>query len=194
MQGTLTLKQFRDEAKRPQLIDVRSASEFAAGHIPGAVNLPMDQIEGRLADLEADRQIVLICQSGTRAAVVRGMLEPCRKDVAVLQGGTAAWVREGLPVVASVKTRWSLERQVRLGAGLLVLAGVLLAVAVSAKWMLLSGFVGAGLIFAGLSDFCPMAILLGKMPWNRARHCSLAAPTSLKGDVQVSTMPLGSGK
>jgi hypothetical protein len=76
-------------------------------------------------------------------------------------------VRAGLPLVRSAKTRWSLERQVRSGAGLLVLTGVGLGVAVSAWWYLLAGFVGAGLTFAGATDICGMGMLLGKMPWNR---------------------------
>jgi rhodanese-related sulfurtransferase len=173
MRQTITVRQLRERGQQlpTQLIDVRSASEFGAGHVPGAVNIPMEQIEGRLADLTAEGPIVLVCQGGTRAALVADMLEPCLKDVAVLEGGTAAWIREGLPVVASVKTRWSLERQVRLGAGLLVLAGVILGGIVSAKWTILSGFAGLGLVFAGLTDLCPMAVLLGKMPWNRASHC-----------------------
>jgi len=105
------------------LVDVRSGSEFASGHIPGAVNIPMDQIEARLQDLGAEVPIVLVCQSGKRAGITAGLLEPCQRQISVLEGGTKAWIRAGFPVVASVKTRWSLERQVRLGAGMLVLTG-----------------------------------------------------------------------
>ncbi len=185
MEQTITVKQFREQVERLQLIDVRSPSEFASGHIPGAVNIPIEQIEGRLADLEADRQILLVCQSGMRARIAAGMLANCRKNVAVLEGGTAAWIRAGLPVVASVKTRWSLERQVRLGAGLLVLVGVILGVLVSAYWLLLSGFVGMGLTFAGLTDICAMGILLGKMPWNRPRQCHLPSQAQLKAKAEL---------
>jgi rhodanese-related sulfurtransferase len=170
---TMTVKELRHTSERTQVIDVRSASEFAAGHIPGAVNIPMDQIEGRLHDLEAQGKVLLVCQGGTRAGIVASMLEPCGKDITVLEGGTSAWIKEGLPVVTSVKTRWSLERQVRLGAGLLVLTGVVLASLLDLKWMFLSGFVGLGLTFAGITDICPMGLLLGKMPWNRASHCAL---------------------
>jgi rhodanese-related sulfurtransferase len=131
----------------------------------------MDQIESRIADLDHDSSIVLICQSGKRARMVAGLLEPCGKDLVVLEGGTAAWISAGLPTVANVRTRWSLERQVRLGAGLLVLTGVILALAANSLWLYLSGFVGLGLTFAGLTDFCPMAILLALLPWNHSRHC-----------------------
>jgi len=98
-------------------VDVRSSSEFASGHIPGAVNIPMDQIEARIDDSWGRSPIVLICQAGKRARMTAGLLEPCQRQISVLEGGTGAWIQAGLPVVASVRTRWSLERQVRLGAG-----------------------------------------------------------------------------
>jgi len=158
------------------LVDVRSGSEFASGHIPGAVNIPMDQIEARLQDLGAEVPIVLVCQSGKRAGITAGLLEPCQRQISVLEGGTKAWIAADLPVVASVKTRWSLERQVRLGAGLLVLTGATLALTVNPLWVLLCVFVGMGLSFAGLTDICGMGFVLGKMPWNKACQCKVAGP------------------
>ena len=185
MEKNITVDQLREQVAYFQLIDVRSPSEFAAGHIPGAVNIPLEQVEGRVADLEADRQILLVCQSGMRAKLAAGMLKPCGKNVAVLEGGTVAWIKAGLPVVASVKTRWSLERQVRLGAGVLVFVGVILGVLISAKWLLLSGFVGMGLTFAGLTDICPMAMMLGKMPWNQSSQCHLPSQGQMKVKEQL---------
>jgi rhodanese-related sulfurtransferase len=161
-----------------QLIDVRSGSEFAAGHIRGAVNIPMDQIEARLDDLRPAVPIVLICQTGKRARVTAGLLEPCKRQIAVLEGGTSAWIRAGLPVVSNVKTRWSLERQVRLGAGLLVLIGAGLGLTVNVNWLFLSAFAGLGLTFAGLTDICPMAEVLAKMPWNGQSQCSTGSTLS----------------
>lgn len=152
-----------------QWIDVRSPGEFAAGHIPAAVNIPMDQIEARMDDLLPGVPILLVCQAGKRARMVAGLIEPCRTDVSVLEGGTGAWQAAGLPLVASVKSRFSLERQVRLITGLLVLMGVFLSVAVNRNWVFLAGLAGAGLAFAGLTDICLMAGLLVRMPWNRAR-------------------------
>jgi rhodanese-related sulfurtransferase len=160
-----------------QLIDVRSPSEFAAGHIAGAINIPMDQIESRIADLSSG-PIVLICQMGKRARMTANLLEPCQRQIAVLEGGTAAWIHSGFPVVTSVKTRWSLERQVRLGAGLLVLLGAAFALTINPRWLFLSAFIGLGLIFAGLTDICPMAEILGKMPWNARTHCKTPAPSA----------------
>ncbi len=149
------------------MVDVRSASEFAAGHIPGTVNVPMEQVERRVADFDMDSQVVLICKSGIRANMVRGWLESKVPHLSVLEGGTDAWVGVGLPLVHSQKARWSLERQVRLGAGVLVLMSVVLAVWVNLAWLGMTAFVGAGLTFAGVTDICGMGILLAKAPWNR---------------------------
>lgn len=154
-----------------QWIDVRSTTEFGAGHIPGAINIPLEEIEPRLDDISANLPIILICKGGVRARMAAGFLTPCRPNIMVLEGGTDAWAEAGLPVVVSKKTRWSLERQVRLAAGVIVLTASIAAALHSSSWLLLSGFVGAGLTFAGLSDICPMGTLLAVMPWNRARKC-----------------------
>jgi hypothetical protein len=137
----------------------------------------MDQIEARLEDLSVHLPIVLTCQTGKRAQMTAALLEPCHRQIAVLVGGTRAWIDAGLPVVSNVKTRWSLERQVRLGAGMLVLIGVILALTVNSRWIFLSGFIGLGLTFAGLTDLCPMAIVLEKMSWNRQTHCRNGVPS-----------------
>jgi len=159
-----------------QCIDVRSPGEFASGHIPGAVNIPMEQIEGRIGDLLPGIPILLACQAGKRARMVAGLIAPCRRDVSVLEGGTAAWASAGLPLVTSVKSRFSLERQVRLIAGLVVLAGAILALAVHHNWIYLCALMGAGLAFAGITDFCLMGGLLIRMPWNSARGGKAATP------------------
>ncbi len=156
---------------RAQWLDVRSATEFAAGHIPGAINIPLDELEARLEDISQQLPLVLICKGGKRARMASGLLEPCRGDLTVLEGGTDAWSNAGLPVVVSKKTRWSLERQVRLAAGVLVLAGTIAAAVTSRGWLLATGFVGLGLTFAGLTDLCPMGVALAAMPWNRTRTC-----------------------
>ncbi|MGA7855788.1 MAG: rhodanese-like domain-containing protein [Candidatus Acidiferrales bacterium] len=163
------LQESRRETRAGQWIDVRSPSEFATGHLPGAVNIPLAQIEGRQLDLRPDLPIVLVCQAGTRARIAAGLLESRRSDVSVLSGGTNGWVKAGLPLVASSKSRWSLERQVRLAAGLLVVAGSLLAIVANVRWAYVSAFIGLGLIFAGVTNLCGMAALLAWMPWNRPR-------------------------
>ena len=158
------------EGEHLQIVDVRSPGEYAAGHIPGAINVPMDQIEARLADIHPTRPVVLVCQSGGRAEISRGLLEG-RLSALVLEGGTKAWADAGCPVVTSTRTRWSLERQVRLMAGFLVFLGIALSLVVHPGWLALSGFVSLGLMFAGLTDLCPMASAFSCMPWNKS--CSV---------------------
>lgn len=150
-----------------RVVDVRSAGEYAAGHIPGAVNIPLEELESRLADLEQSGTVVLACQGGRRAGIACEQLTGRHPEVAVLDGGTKAWSAAGLPLVRSVRAKWSLERQVRFGAGLMVLIGVLLGLLVNGNWLYLALFVGAGLTFAGLTDICGMAFVLARLPWNR---------------------------
>lgn len=178
MNGTIcasALKELGQGRAEAQLVDVRMPSEYAAGHVPCAVNIPLEQIEARLDDLDPRLPIVLICQSGGRARLAATLLEPRRTDVTVLDGGAMAWQNAGFPLVVNAATRWALERQVRLIAGLLVLLGAVLALTVNPHWVYLSGLVGLGLTFAGLTNICAMASLLCRMPWNRPRRLPSAA-------------------
>ena len=171
MSTTMTVDGLKDEIKnghRPQMIDVRTPSEYASGHIPCAVNIPMDQFEARRKDLRLEDGVVLVCKAGGRAQMVADWLDG-QSGVRVLQGGTDAWIGQGLEVVESARSRWSLERQVRLGAGLMVLAATLLVVCGVHGAIWFAMFVGAGLTFAGATDICMMGILLAKMPWNQSR-------------------------
>jgi rhodanese-related sulfurtransferase len=154
-------------AAHGKLIDVRSAAEFATVHLPGAVNVPMEQVETRKADIGSG-PIVLICEAGTRARIVAGWLAD-NQPVAVLAGGTAAWRKSGFPVVTCAPCRWTLERQVRLAAGMIVLLATVLAVLINPGWVYLATFIGAGLTFAGATNICGMAVVLARMPWNRQR-------------------------
>lgn len=159
-----------------QLIDVRSPAEYASGHVPRALNLPLEQVESRLDDLGTGA-VAILCQSGTRASMACSLLQSHHPDLMVVEGGTEAWMNAGKPVAASSSSRWSLDRQVRLIAGLLVLVGTVLAVTVSFNWIYLSMFVGAGLTFAGLTNVCGMAMLLAKLPWNQPRTTSSVTRT-----------------
>lgn len=172
-----TLQSLLAGRRQGLLVDVRSASEFATGHIPGAIHIPLEQVESRVDDVDANLPIIVICKSGQRARMAAALLRPCRPQAKVLQGGTDAWRAAGHPLVVSCNTRWSLERQVRLGAGLLALAGALLAGLISVRWIYLAGFIGLGLTVAGLTDFCPMGILLSKMPWNGPRRGDVTCDT-----------------
>jgi rhodanese-related sulfurtransferase len=152
----------------PRVLDVRSAAEFAIGHIPGAVNIPMEQVEARIADVPPV-PLVLVCEGGKRAEIVAGWLGD-QSQMKVLEGGTRAWRNAGYPLVACAPCRWTLERQVRLIAGVLILAGTVLAVLVNTKWVYAAMFIGAGLTFAGVTNICGMGMLLAKMPWNSTQR------------------------
>lgn len=147
-----------------RLIDVRTPGEFGAVHARGAENIPLDQFSDQAIG-ESGPPVYLLCKSGSRARMAAGRSN--RPDLCVVEGGTDAWVAAGLPAEYGRKVI-GLERQVRIVAGLLVLTGAVPALTVHPYWAGLSAFVGAGLVFAGVTDFCGMAILLGKMPWNRA--------------------------
>jgi rhodanese-related sulfurtransferase len=151
------------------LIDVRTPAEYATLHAEGAVSVPLDQLS--LAALpEGDRRpIYVICQSGARGARACERLQAGGvTDVYNIAGGTSAWQQCGLPVVAGERGVISLERQVRIAAGSLVLLGEVLGWHVHAAFHAIAVFVGVGLVFAGITDWCGMALFLARMPWNRA--------------------------
>jgi len=156
-------------------LDVRSAAEFAIDHIPGSINIPMEQIESRLADIPEAR-LVLICEGGKRAQIVADWLGGSR-ELDVLDGGMRSWRRAALPTLACAPCRWSLERQVRFCAGIIVLAGAVLTWRVDARWVYLPMLVGGGLTFAGLTNVCGMAMLLAKMPWNSRNRNTTNLPS-----------------
>jgi rhodanese-related sulfurtransferase len=160
-------------AQRPHgrvtIIDVREPMEFVGGHIPGSRNIPL----ARLAEAPLpDGPLVLVCQSGARSE--RGVAALSRRGVpssggglADLEGGLIAWQAAQLPLERRKGAPLPLMRQVQIVAGGLVRLGVVLSQVVAPGWLWLSGVVGAGLIFAGISGFCGMARLLAALPWNR---------------------------
>jgi rhodanese-related sulfurtransferase len=150
------------------LIDVRTPAEYVALHAEGAASVPLDKLS-LTALPHGDRQpIYLICQSGGRAARACERLQAGGlTDVFNVVGGTTAWQQCGLPIVVGERGTISLERQVRIVAGLLVLLGELLGWHVHAAFHAIPVFVGAGLVFAGITDWCGMGLLLARMPWNR---------------------------
>ena len=155
-----------------QLIDVRTPAEFQAVHASNARNIPLDRLDpdamlgsGGIAKHDA---LYLICRSGSRASKAGERLTAAGfPNVVCVEGGTQAWVECGLPVVEGKKT-FSLERQVRIASGILVLLGVGLGWWMHPGFLGLAAFVGAGQVFAGVTDTCGMGLLLARMPWNRA--------------------------
>ena len=160
------------KGKPVELIDVRTPAEFGEVHVAFARNVPLDQLDPKAVfdGRTCDEPVYVVCRSGSRGQ------KACEKIAAAgfphvvnVEGGTLACVGAGLPVVRGRKVM-SLERQVRIAAGSLVLLGALLGWLVHPAFFGLSAFVGAGLVFAGLTDWCGMGLLLAKMPWNR-RGC-----------------------
>ena len=147
------------------LIDVRTPAEFRSLHAEGATLIPLEELDPNA--LGAGAPVYIICETGPRAFIAAERLKAAgRTDVTVVDGGTVRWEAVGLPVVRGPKV-WSMFRQVRLVAGILVLAGVGLGWQVHPGFYGLAAFVGAGLTFSGLTDFCGMALLLARCPWNR---------------------------
>jgi glyoxylase-like metal-dependent hydrolase (beta-lactamase superfamily II) len=148
----------------PLVVDVRLPAEYRAVHLERSVLLPLDEIGRRRDELPRDREVVLVCRTGSRARLALAELGGLRTRV--LEGGIVAWQEAGHPVVEG-KAHLSLERQVRIIAGFLASTGGVLAVAVNPWFGLVPAFVGAGLVYAGVTDRCGMAMLLGKLPYNR---------------------------
>jgi len=145
-------------------IDVREPMEYAGGHIAGSLNVPLARIAA--ADLPQG-PLVLVCQSGNRSRQGCMQLLQRGRAVAELSGGIPTWEQAGLPLRRLKNAPLPLMRQVQIAAGSLVLLGLILSTTVAPAWIALTWFVGAGLVFAGVSGFCGMARLLAAMPWNR---------------------------
>ncbi len=156
------------------LVDVREPVEYAEEHISGAKLIPMGRIEQRLMEIDRSQPLVVMCRSGKRGAEALKKLESLGLTRARnLEGGILAWKAAGLPVTHGIKKVFPLMQQVQLCIGIGVLAGAILSKTVHPNWVFLSAFFGAGLIFAGSTGHCGLAILISKMPWNRgiAKTC-----------------------
>jgi rhodanese-related sulfurtransferase len=172
------LAALRAKGKSHDLIDVRTPVEFAEVHAEGATLVPLDKLDPAAVLArrggQPDEPLYLICKSGARATrACERFLAAGFTHAVCVEGGTDAWRRCGLPVVQSANVI-SLERQVRIAAGTLVLLGALLGFFVHSLFYGLSAFVGAGLVFAGITNFCAMGLLLAKLPWNRRFACDSA--------------------
>jgi rhodanese-related sulfurtransferase len=173
---TIRPRQLADLCQSGQidLLDVRTPVEFRELHAEGARNVPLERLDPA-AVMQArngpkDEPLYVLCRSGSRGR------QACEKfraagfpNVVNVEGGTLAWAECGLPVVRGKKAI-SLERQVRIAAGLLVLLGALLGWLVHPAFVTLAAFVGAGLVFAGITDTCGMGLLLARMPWNQVKE------------------------
>lgn len=151
------------------LVDIREPMEHARERIPGTWLIPLSKLDAAaLAKQVGKAGVIFLCQSGMRTAANAACLAgACAGEAHALAGGLNAWKAAGLPVAVDKKAPLDLMRQVQISTGGLVVLGAALAAAVSPWFLLLAGFVGAGLVFAGTTGFCGMARLLAKMPWNK---------------------------
>ncbi|MCF4965918.1 rhodanese-like domain-containing protein [Nostoc sp. CMAA1605] len=161
-----TLKQWLDY-NSILLIDVREPSEYAEEHIPEAKLLPLSNLQPQQITSE-EKPIVLYCRSGNRSAQAgKKLIAAGMNNIYHLQGGLPTWKAAGLPTKINPRAPISIMRQVQIVAGSLVVTGTLLGAFVSPWFLILSGFVGSGLVFAGVTNTCAMGMLLAKLPYNR---------------------------
>lgn len=162
-----TLKQGLDQ-QSVTLIDVREPGEFAGEHIPGAILVPLSQFSPRKIPQSNDTQLVLYCRSGQRSQIAAQKLrEAGFESVFQLSSGITAWKDAGYPIIKNQNAPLSLPRQVQIVTGSLVLAGTVLGALVSPWFLIVSGLIGAGLIFSGITDTCMLGMLLAKLPYNQ---------------------------
>ena len=164
------------DGKKIDLIDVRTPVEFREVHLNVAQNVPLDQLDPaalmKTRNGTANDTLYFICRSGSRGQqACEKFLKAGFSNVVNVEGGTMACVEAGLPVVRGEKSM-SLERQVRIAAGSFVLLGSVLGWFVHPAFIGISAFVGAGLVFSGITDTCGMGMILARMPWNQCSQDS----------------------
>jgi rhodanese-related sulfurtransferase len=189
-----TLADLRRRGEKVTLIDVRTPAEFGEVHVEFAHNLPLDRLDPQaVTTLSGGGPVYLVCKSGTRSRMAcEKLLAAGLADAISVEGGTAACEAAGVPVVRGRKAM-SLERQVRIAAGALVATGAALAAfGPDPTWRLigagLAGFVGCGLVFAGVTDTCGMAMLLARMPWNQACRGATSCSRALLACLLAATV------
>ncbi len=170
--ASISPRELAGHGDRVDLIDVRTPAEYRELHASPARLVPLDSLEpGAVMTSRgdaADQPLYVICRSGSRGKQACAKFAAAGyRNVVNVEGGTLAWEQAGLAVVRGEKTV-SLERQVRIAAGSLVVLATALGAFVHPAFLGLSAFVGAGLVFAGVTDTCGMAMILVRMPWNQA--------------------------
>lgn len=155
-------------AEKVCYLDVRNFDEYKAGHVPGAVCIPLAQLEKDLALIPKDKLLIVGCAGGSRAGKATELLRSKGfSNVMELEGGFSAWLRSGAPVHRAGKAKLPVMQQVQVVAGGLCVIGAACAYLWDPLFLLIPGFVGSGLMFAGFTGWCGMASILEKMPWNK---------------------------
>ena len=151
-----------------ELIDVRTPLEFQEAHASCAKNVPLDSLDPKQFQAKREKPIYVICKGGTRGSKAQcKLLEAGCENVINVEGGTDAWLAAGLPAIRGKKAM-SLERQVRITAGSITFIGAMAAILTGNVYLAgIPAFIGAGLVFAGVTDSCAMGMVIAKMPWNQ---------------------------
>lgn len=153
-----------------QIVDVREEIEFAQVHLNGSVNRPLSRFGNSAQGIDADKPLYLLCRSGARAGQAAKKLDDMGvKHGVVIEGGIEALKSAGIALAEGETKVWAMDRQVRMGAGAMVLLGVLGSWWVHPNFIYLSLFVSCGLIFSAVTNTCGMALMLAKCPWNRVQ-------------------------
>lgn len=167
------------EADKAAIVDVRETDEYRREHVAGAALFPTSIFSpASFPPARPDKSTLILCGSGQRATrVASAMRATGRDDIIVVDGGLRAWKAAGLPVVVNAAAAIPMMRQVMIAAGILVIGFTALAGLVNTWFLIGTGFVGAGMLFAGVTGLCAMATVLSKMPWNRAAKQGEACST-----------------
>lgn len=173
---TITVKELHERQVKGEdidLIDVRTPAEYRECHVKIARNVPLDTLDAKQVIRSRHdahpRPLYVICRSGGRSTMACEKLAAAGcTDVVNIEGGTMAWDAAGFPVSRGKKAM-ALERQVRIAAGTLVLLGAVLGYTVNPLFHGLSGAIGFGLIFSGITNTCAMGMVISKLPWNQAQ-------------------------
>lgn len=172
-------------SRKVELLDVRTPGEFASAHLPGARSVPLDTLDTAAFVRErgpSSEPVYLVCQSGTRARKAMERLQGAGFNECVLvEGGTQAWMDAGFPVERSGGRVLPLMQQVQIAVGLISVVGALMALLVTPWFALLPLLIGGGLIVAGITGYCRLAMLLAKMPWNRVANGSSHSCCTARG-------------
>ncbi|MCX7964633.1 MAG: rhodanese-like domain-containing protein [Candidatus Sumerlaea chitinivorans] len=161
-------KMCKGQAKR--LLDVRTAAEFRRVRVPGSENVPLQELDPakymKSHQVAPSETVYILCKAGVRAQrAAEAFVAAGFKNVAVVEGGIVKWEAEGLPVEKT--SVLSIEQQVRLGVGSMILLGTVLGAFVHPAFLVVPAFMGCGLIVAGFRGKCPLESMLTRMPWNR---------------------------
>ena len=174
--GTYELISAVEAARRVRsgdlMLDVRTPGEFAAASVEGALLYPLQEFDlDKVREAVGGRGVCVMCAAGVRAVKAAEMM--CAggmSKVYVVEGGMRAWEASGLPIRRGKGGVISVERQTRLVMGVMVVVGGLLGYFLNTAWLWLAVFVGAGMIYSALTNWCGLGLLIARMPWN-SRGC-----------------------